>query len=254
LCRKTDHKTADNFKAQWKYAPLYVDRLEALQYFADNKMVYELSLGLNDKFYGIRSFTLDALKEIPEALSNTDILKTIERIAQNDDHNRTKSRAVAILADTKDAKYKYIFDKAVNDSSYSVAGAALKGLSNLDSAIAYTLAKKYAVDAKGDLANAVNEIMIAQGSEDDYDMIAKAYEALPLGQEKIQSTMSFCDYLSKLNDTQKIKNGVDEVIAFRNSIPQQYRKYTDAPINAALQKVADAKGSDVQAYIQTQMK
>lgn len=254
LCRKTDHKTADNFKAQWKYAPLYIDRREALQYFADNKMVNELSQGLNDKYYGIRSFTLDELRNIPEALTNADILKKIESIAQNDEHNRTKSRAIAILAKTTDAKYKYIFDKAVSDSSYSVAGAALEGLSNLDSANSYTLAKKYAADAKGNLADAVNEIMIAHGSEDDFEMIAKAYDDLPLGQNKIQSTMSFCDYLSKLNDTQKIKEGVDKIVAFRNAIPQQYRKYTDAPINAALQKVADAKGSDVQAYIQTQMK
>ena len=33
LCQKTDHKTADNYKAQWKYAPLYVDRHEAIQLF-----------------------------------------------------------------------------------------------------------------------------------------------------------------------------------------------------------------------------
>ncbi len=249
LCRKTDHKTADNFKAQWKYAPLYVDRLEALEYFADNKMVYDLSLGLNDKFYGIRSYTLDRLKEIPEALANADILNTIQRIAENDDHNRTKSRAIAILADTKDAKYKSLFEKDVNDSSYSVAGAALEGLNNLDSANAYTLAKKYSVDAKGDLEDAVNEAIVAHGSEDDYDIIVKWYNGLPPGQGKLQSTATFCDYLSKINDTQKIKNGVDKVVAFRNSIPQQYRSFTDAPINAALQKIADAKGGDVQAYI-----
>ena len=249
LCQKTDHKTADNYRAQWKYAPLYVDRREAIDYFGDNKMLTELSLGLNDKYYGIRSFTLDKMKEIPEALSNASILQTVQRIATNDEHNRTKARAISMLAATKDPQYKSIFEKAVNDSSYTVAGAALEGLGNLDSANAYTLAKKYAADAKGDLADAVNEIIIAHGSEDDYDMIAKAYEALPLGQEKIQSTMSFCNYLSKLNDTQKIKDGIDKVVAFRNSIPQQYRKFTDAPINAALQEIANAKGSDMQAYI-----
>jgi aminopeptidase N len=249
LCRKTDHKTADNYRAQWKYAPLYVDRREAIDYFGDNKMLTELSLGLNDKYYGIRSFTLDKMKEIPEALSNASVLQMVQRIATNDEHNRTKARAIDMLAATKDPQYKSIFEKAVNDSSYTVAGAALEGLSNLDSANAYALAKKYAADAKGDLADAVNEIMIAHGSEDDYDMIVKAYDELPLGQSKIQSTMSFCNYLSKLNDTQKIKNGIDKVVAFRNSIPQQYRKFTDAPINAALQEIANAKGADLQAYI-----
>ena len=124
-------------------------------------------------------------------MSNADVFKTIERIAQNDEHNRTKSRAIAILADTKDAKYKYIFDKAVNDSSYSVAGAALEGLSNLDSANAYTLAKKYGADAKGDLATAVNNIIISQGNEADYDMIAKTYKALPFGRKNTSQPLAF---------------------------------------------------------------
>ena len=81
LCQKTDHKTADNYRAQWKYAPLYVDRREAIDYFGDNKMLNELSLGLNDKYYGIRSFTLDKMKDMPDALSNASILQTVQRIA-----------------------------------------------------------------------------------------------------------------------------------------------------------------------------
>ena len=249
LCQKTDHKTADNFKAQWKYAPLFMDRLEAIDYFADNKMVYELSLGLNDKYYGIRSFTLDRLKEIPEALANTSVLQTVQRIAMNDEHNRTKARAIAILADTKDAQYKPIFEKAVNDSSYTVAGAALQGLSALDSASAYSLAKKYSNDAKGDLGDAVNVIIMSQGNESDYDEILKMYADMPASQQKLELTESFCNYLSKLSDEQKIKNGIDKVIAFRNDIPQAYRNFTDPSINAALQTIADAKGANMQAYI-----
>ncbi len=254
LCRKTDHKTADNYRAQWKYAPLYVDRREAIDYFGDNKMLTELSLGLNDKYYGIRSFTLDKMKEIPEALSNASGLQTVQRIATNDEHNRTKARAIDMLAATKDPQYKSIFEKAVNDSSYTVAGAALEGLSNLDSANAYTLAKKYAADAKGDLADAVNAILISQGGEADYDLVLKTYSDMPTSQQKLQVTEDFCNYLSKINDTAKIKNGIDKVIAFRNAIPQAYRSYVDPAINAALQKVVDAKGADMQAYIQTQMK
>lgn len=254
LCQKTDHKTADNFKAQWKYAPLFVDRSEAIDYFAANNMLYELSLGLNDKYYAVRSMTLDYLKSIPAALTNATILQTVERIAQNNEHNRTKSRAIDLLAATKDAKYKYIFDKAVNDSSYSVAGAALEGLSNLDSANAYALTKKYAADAKGDLATAISGIIISQGSESDYDIIVKNYDDMPLSQAKVSATVKFCFYLSKLNDAQKIKSGVDKVVVFRNLIPQAYRNFTDPPINAGLQQIATAKGGEIQNYVQTKMK
>ena len=254
LCVKTDHKTADNYKAQWKYAPLYVDRYEAINYFGDNNMLNELSLGLKDKYYAIRSFTLDEMKGNADVLTNQTILQTIEQIAQNDEHNRTKSRAISILAATKDAKYKPIFDKAISDSSYTIAGAALEGLSNLDSANAYTLAKKYSADAKGDLEEVAGNIILSAGNEADYDIIVKKYDDLPLGQGKLNVTPAFCDYLSKLNDTQKIKAGIDKVVAFKNSIPEAYKNFTDPAINASLEKIATAKGGDIQAYVQSAVK
>ena len=254
LCRKTDHKTTDNFKAQWKYAPLYVDRIEALNYFADNKMTYELSLGLNDKFYGVRSLALDKLATDSTVLKNQTILVQVQRIALNDEHNRTKSKAINMLAATKDAQYKPIFEKAVSDSSYTVAGAALNGLINLDSANAYALAKKYSADAKGDLEEAISEIVMAHGTAEDYDAIFKTYSDMPFNQKKLTVTPQFCAYLSKLDDTQKIKNGIDKVIIFRNVIPQAYRGFTDPIINGGLQQISTAKGGDVQAYIQTRMK
>ena len=38
LCKKTDNKTEDEFLQQYKYAGNYMDRKEALEYFADNKV------------------------------------------------------------------------------------------------------------------------------------------------------------------------------------------------------------------------
>lgn len=254
LCQKTDHKTADNYIAQWKYAPLYLDRREAIQYFSDNKMTNELSLGLTDKYYGIRSFTLDKIKAKPEILSNQDILKTIEGIAQNDVHNRTKSRAISLLAATKDAKYKPIFDKAISDSSYSVAGAALEGLSNLDPENAYALAKKYSADAHGDLDAVIGNIIVEAGKPEDYNALIEKYDDLPFGQAKFDLTLPLCTYLSKLSDTEKIKAGVDKVVAFKKSVPEQYRNFTDPAINSGLKKIADTKGGDVQAYVSSELK
>jgi aminopeptidase N len=249
LCQKTDHKTADNYRAQWKYAPLYIDRRESLKYFADNKMVNELSLGLADKYYGIRSYTLNRLKENPAVLTNASLLQTVQRIALTDEDNKTKSRAISLLAATKDAQYKSIFEKGITDSSYSVAGAALEGLGNLDSANAYTLAKQYGEGAKGDLEDVSGNIIVSAGKIEDYDLIMKKYESLPFGQSKFELTPSVCEYLSKLDDEEKIKQGIDKVVAFRNAIPQAYRSFTDPVINGALEKVATAKGGVVQNYV-----
>ncbi|MEJ7672415.1 MAG: hypothetical protein WKF59_06835 [Chitinophagaceae bacterium] len=56
--QKTENKTSENYIHQYKYAPNYVDRREALDYFSKNKMK-ELSEGLNDRYEGLRQFTLN---------------------------------------------------------------------------------------------------------------------------------------------------------------------------------------------------
>src|SRR5690242_11452022 len=61
LCIKKDNKSADEFIQQYKYAPKYLDRREALDYFGKNNM-NELSLGLKDKYAGLRLFTLQYMK------------------------------------------------------------------------------------------------------------------------------------------------------------------------------------------------
>jgi aminopeptidase N len=91
LCQKTDNKTKENFIAQFKYAPLYVDRREALEYFAKNDMP-ELLLGLKDKYPGIRSYTLDLLSEDSVLLTNQSTLDSVEKIARTETERKTKAK------------------------------------------------------------------------------------------------------------------------------------------------------------------
>jgi aminopeptidase N len=253
LWQKADNKTADNYKAQIKYAPLYLDRREALSYFAKNHLP-ELTLGLKDKFAGLRSYTLDAIEEDSTLVNDASVLASIENIAKTDNDKKTKAKALEILAYTGDEKYKSLFEQNINDSSYSVAGAALEGLNTLDSANAYTLAKKFSGDAKGKLGEVISGVIMQNGTEADFDFILKQYKETPPGQAKFEATAAFCGYLTKVSDVSKLKQGVDEVIAFRNMIPENYRGFTDPVLKGSLEKVATAKGGEVAEYIHNALK
>ena len=254
LCEKKDNKSTENYQAQIQYAPLYADRREALTYFADNGITQNLSLGLNDSYAGLRRFTIQKLQEDSVAVTDASILAKVESLISSEKDNRTKAAAIQLLAATEDAKYKSVFEKYINDSSYSVSGACLTGLSTLDRDNAYTLAKKFSGDMKGKLADAVNAAIIEKGNPDDYDLIVKGYMQLGVSQEKFQATPGFCTFLSKMNDEQKIKEGVDKVVEFMKAIPEQFRKFTDQTIKSALQKVSDAKGKIISDYIDNAVK
>jgi len=248
LWQKTDNKTAENYIEQMKYAPLYLDRREALTYFAKNRMP-ELLLGLKDKFAGLRTYTLEQMEGESAFTNEASTLQAIENVAKADSDRKVRAAALEVLANTGDVKYKPLFEQYVNDSSYSISGAALEGLVNLDSTNAFALAKKFSSDAKGKLGEVVAGILMNKGSEEDFDFIEKRYDEIRELQEKFDATEAFCNYLTKVNDPTKLKKGIDEVVAFRNMIPDHYRQLTDPIIKEALEKVAKDKGSEIEQYV-----
>ena len=246
LCKKTDNKTADEFEQQYKYAGNYMDRKEALEYFADNKLS-NLATGLNDKYHGLRLFTLQKIDQA-KGYTVPAVLSVIEQIADKDPNKLVQAKALEILVKLNDKKYEPLFRKYVNDSSYSVSGAALDGLTKLEPEQAYNLAKKYSNDAKGKLGEVVGRIVMKNPTEDDFDLMLENYKSPITSQEeaaaKIRGTTTFADYLSKLKNNEHVKQGVNEIMNFRNQIPPSVRSLIDPRFKQALSKISDAKRSE----------
>src|SRR5262249_36391910 len=135
LCEKTDNKSFLNYVHQIKYAPKYLDRKEALDYFKKQGF-QELSLGLNDNYAPLRTYAIDALTN-SKFVTDEFVVKRIEDIASTEQNKKTLAAALNFLVKKNDAKYLPVFTKNVNDSSYSVAGAALAGLAALQPDKAY---------------------------------------------------------------------------------------------------------------------
>ncbi len=256
LVDKTDNKTSDNYVEQWKNAKNYLDRREALDFFAKKKMP-ELAQGLHDRYYNLRLYTLNRL-DLNKSLLTPEVLTEVEHIANTEPYKTVKAKAIDILAKQKDKKYTALFTKYVSDSSYSVAGSALDGLSKLDPANAYTLAKKYSNDAKGKLGAIVSGAIMANGTEEDFIIIFNQYKNAPLNESKLQLTSDFGNYLVKVKNGDNVKKGVDEMMKFRNIVPEQYRNFTDPTFKQAFDKIAKAKkdegNTQVADYINGLMK
>lgn len=247
LWEKNDKKTAEEYVFQYNHAPGYLDRKESLDYFIKNNMA-ELSLGLKDKYAGLRNLSIDGISKSKLA-SDAKVVSAIENIASVEKDKKTKAAALRFLAATKDAKYQPLFSKYVSDSSYSVAGAALEGLTSLEPAKSYNLAKQYSTDAKGALGDVISNTLIANGTEADFDFIAARYTEAPPSEEKLAMTEAFSNYLLKVNDVQKLKKGIDHIVKFRGLIPEQYRSFTDPMFKAGLDKISNAKAGEVAEYI-----
>ncbi len=248
LAEKTDNKSEDNYKAQWQYAKNYLDRREAIDAFAKKSMP-EVAKGLYDKFGGIRLHTIQKIGATPYKTDKV-VLEEMERIARTDLNKKAKAAALNFLAKNGDAKYKPLFEAALNDSSYSVAGAGLKALAALDPANAYSLAKKYGTDAKGALGTVVTGIIIDKGTEADFELVSKSYKNMPPNFEKMSGGSKYAEYLAKLDNMANIKKGIDDIIEFRNLIPEAFRPQVDPMFKSAFDKIIKAKGKEAEEYVQ----
>ncbi|HEY2648606.1 MAG TPA: M1 family metallopeptidase, partial [Puia sp.] len=154
LCQKKDDKTLENFVYQYKYAGLYMDRREAIEYCADHQDKEAaqnlLKQALKDPYFELRNLTMNSI-EMDSPVMKKLVEPVLLDLASNDPDRTVQATALGYLANYKNAAYKDLFLKKATDSSYSVAGNALTGLSYLDEEKATQLANEFSkFPAKGD--------------------------------------------------------------------------------------------------------
>ena len=75
---------------------------------------------------------------------------------------------------------------------------------------------------KGNLVEAIATILIKSGDESSFDEIIEPYSKMGVTQAKFNLTSSLANFLGIIKNTEKVKRGVDEIVQFRNAIPEQF--------------------------------
>ena len=249
LCEKIEHKTLENYIFQYKNAGLYLDRREAIDFAArnqtdDSRALDLMKVALKDKYSGLRIYTIQKLN-----LMNDSVKKSFEPlltdIAKNDSKTQVRAGAIGALGRLKNVKYKSLFLKALNDSSYSIAGSALNALGGVDTTAALENAKMFSdQNVKGDLNDAVTNVLFTYSSESDFNSLALRFDKLSFGDEKFMILQPFANFLKRTNNEINFMKGVDMIVKFRDTIPEQYRQMTDAYFNfMILNGIASSKQS-----------
>jgi aminopeptidase N len=240
VCEKKDRKEPHNFLHQYQYAGTLIDRREAVDYWAskqeDTAMLALLKMALQDKYAGIRFHTLMRIdldkKQIKQAVE-----PLIAGLAAHDADKGVRARALHMLAAYNDHRYLSIFKAAVTDSSYSVSGEALEAMLVLDTPAVLQLAKGFRKQKiKGKLADVVTGVLMTNGTAEDFDFLASKFDRLALSEYKLEMLHLFAGCIEKVDDTEKMKKGIDIIVRFRDAIPSPYKQQTDPLINNVILK------------------
>jgi aminopeptidase N len=238
LAEKKEGKTLENYVHQYKFAGNYMDRREALDFCSkkqDDAKAFEIvKMGLNDKFYKLRNFVLTRLDMKKDAVKAA-VEPILLNLAKNDKEATVRGNAINQLGTYKKAEFRPVFEKGINDMSYTVAGYSLAGLQGLDSSAALTAAKRMVKQpAKGVLNDKIMDVLIASGSEETFDIAIEKFEKTGLSDAKFGLCSQLAEMAGKINNTEKVKKAVDLIAAFRESIPQNFREQTDPYLNGVV--------------------
>ncbi|WP_281322958.1 M1 family metallopeptidase [Flavobacterium aestivum] len=128
-----DNKKAEDYLYQYKNAPSYHNRIEAIKFAAkDRSNTAQLILlaGLGDQQDDLRTLSIKGL-DLNDNLIKEAALKSLLSIAKNDKNTTVRAAAIMKLAATGDASYKGLMDESVKDQSYRVIAAGISGLLKL---------------------------------------------------------------------------------------------------------------------------
>ena len=243
LVEKEENKTLQNYLYQYKNASNYIDKKEAIEFAATKYTTPEavelLKLALKDRFYGIRSLAISKIN-VSNAFLKKELEQEILQIARNDPKRTTKAAAIALLGSYQKSEYQPIFESALEDSSYSVAGAGIKALAFLDPELA--LSKSIALDngkVKGELAEAILLQYLNSGKAELFDKVVVEFRKLPLSQAKFNMLMPIGELIVNTENTSLLKKAVDLIVEFRDGVPSQYG--LTEPLNGFLETLANQK-------------
>jgi aminopeptidase N len=234
LWAKDETKPIEQYAYQMKHARNFMDRFEAANEAATNlknpaaKAIIEAAI--KDTFHVIRSIALTSYN--PTAIDASMEAQILE-LATKDKVSSVREDAINVLSKINKPSFTPLYEKWVNDSSYTVAGAALAALEIVDSAKAIDIAKAFSKQTlKKRLNTVVTTILTKYGDEQMFDFVASTYSKLNIqSSEKFEMTMPFAQLLIKTTDPVKFKKGIDLIVEFREAIPQGYRVQTDPYFN-----------------------
>lgn len=229
LCEKDDHKTLDNFIFQYDHAGLYVDRREAIDFAAtkqsdDPKALNLLKTAMKDNYSGLRLYAIQMLNLNKDSVKQS-VEPLLADLAQNDPKPLVRASAISALGKYKKDNYKDLFEKSLNDSSYTIAGNSLLALGQIDSIEALNQAKILSKQpVKGALSTAIDNVYLKYSGENEFDTLASRFDQTEPLQKKFAMLQPFANFVGRVKDPTNFKKGVDLIISFRDSVTQRFGK------------------------------
>lgn len=238
LCEKTENKTIDNYIFQYKNSSNYTARLEALEKLAEEQKKsdaarFAVQAAINDKFFDLRKLAIEQVRITPE--NKESVMPEIELLAANDKYSKVREAAIKKLDFQRDNRYMPVFEKALGDSSYIVAAAALRAIANLDANLALDKTKLFEGDNNININDAVADVY-ANKADQSYQVSFEEKVSKAIPSNKYLLMYYYANFLCRMDDKNTVLKGIE--FLYNESIESE-SKYLTTSGKGSVKRVMD---------------
>lgn len=225
LCEKNDAHSAAEWAFMYNHAPLFRDRMEALEALEGEEptalVEAVFKAALTDKFHGIRERAIAS-----ERSNNQAALPIVAQLASTDPKPGVRAAAIRVLARTKDKQYIPIFKQNLgSEQAYSVVSAALSALQMVDFFAALEASKPLRNEDTEMFTPVLSELYAEQPERENLAFFQQKLEKAD-GFAAFPFFDNFSKFLIGLGDAALLDAGVDQFKAISfNLKTSEWRRF-----------------------------
>lgn len=233
-------KTLAEYVFQYKNAPSYANRIEALKAAArssEKEAINLLITGLQDQNNDLRALAVSALKLNDETVKQLAAAKIIQ-LAKTDKSSAVREKAILTLAKSKDQSYLPLAKEALKDQSYKVIGAAVTAINAYEPATINTVINDLDEDTRLHIPIQATQVYASLGDDTYADYFVKVYDESNIN--RLASLIgSYMGYVAKNKNTQIVAKVTNSFV--KNMDRTTLTKYVGAQMVGGFQNLEKAK-------------
>ncbi len=245
-----ENKKPEQWLVQYNLAEDFISKRLAVaacgKNISDSSAQVVLDRALSDRMPSIRRVVLQQLRNAGSDKYHKKWADKIIAMANNDTSVLVRADAFSVLSAWKEEKGLGSMYRAVYDSSYAVAGAALDALNRINKDTAYYYARQLAVkDPRGALDNIVWSVIGAKAAPEDIGLFEERAPYV-MGSKKFSFSFSLNNYLKNVKSEDAFKRGM---ATFTTMVVNETMKSYRTALSGSLVQLLKDEKSDTKSDI-----
>jgi aminopeptidase N len=221
-------KTKQELVFQYKNAPLWGDRDEAMSFFSEHANDSDIQsllmeIAINDPWKNIRSQGIAILATLAKE-KESELKPLLVRIYHEDKNTRVRALALKTLAlQYKGDDLNALYEQALNEQSYAIVSEGFDAIASLNPSLAMKKATALENEASKDLMYSIMDLYAKQGTDENHSYFIKIKKQFS-GFELMSFGNLYGKFLKRCTKSETVIDGA-KVLTKLASSDNKYVKY-----------------------------